>query len=123
MRRSEPRCVPSSSAEYVTLSEAAHEAMWLHHLYGELGFIQKELILLLGDNNGSISMAKNPQFHKHTKHVELHWHWVRNLTNNGLINIVNCCDPQQTTDILTKQIPWHKFSCHVNELRLSDVLV
>ena len=29
----------SPEAEYVTLSEAAHEAMWLHHLYGELGFI------------------------------------------------------------------------------------
>ena len=97
--------------------------MWLRHLYGELGFIQKELILLLGDNDGSISMAKNPQFHKRTKHVELRWHWVRDLTNDGLINIVDCRDPQQTADILTKQIPRPKFSRHVNELGLSDVSV
>ena len=45
----------STEAEYVMLSEATHKAMWLHHLYGELGFIQKELILLLGDNDGSIN--------------------------------------------------------------------
>ena len=92
-------------------------------LYGELGFIQKEPILLLGDNDGSISMAKNPQFHKRTKHVELRWHWVHDLTNDGLINIVDCRDPQQTADILTKQIPRPKFSRHVNELGLSDVSV
>jgi len=59
----------------------------------------------------------------HTKHVELRWHWVRDLTNDGLINIVDCRDPQQTADILTKQIPRPKFSRHVNELGSSDVSV
>jgi hypothetical protein len=38
--------------------------MWLRHLYGELGYIQKKPTLLLGDNDGSIAMARNPQFHK-----------------------------------------------------------
>ena len=61
----------STEAEYVALSEASREAMWLRHIYGELGFIQKEPILLLGDNDGSIAMAKNPQFHKRTKHVDI----------------------------------------------------
>jgi hypothetical protein len=58
-------------AEYVALSEAAHDAIWLRYLYGELGFIQKEPVLLLGDNDGSISLTKNPQFHKRTKHIDL----------------------------------------------------
>ena len=61
----------STEAEYIALSEASREAMWLRHLYGELGFIQKEPILILGDNDGSIAMAKNPQFHKRTKHVDI----------------------------------------------------
>jgi len=42
----------TTEAEYVAISEAVHEATWLRHLYGELGFIQKELVLLLGDNDG-----------------------------------------------------------------------
>ena len=66
----------SMEAEYVALLEASHEAMWLHHLYGELGYIQKEPILLLGDDDRSIAMARNLEFHKHTKHVDIHWHWV-----------------------------------------------
>ncbi len=111
----------STEAEYVALSEASREAMWLRHLFGELGFIQKEPILLLGDNDGSIAMAKNPEFHKRTKHVDIHWHWVRELVSDGLVNIVDCRDPEQTTDILTKQLPRPKFIRHVNELGLSLV--
>ena len=93
--------------------------MWLRYLYGELGFIQQEPILLLGDNDGSIAMAKNPQFHKRTKHVDIRWHWVREL--------VDCRDPQQTADILTKQVPRVKFitwreddavTCKLTEARL-----
>jgi hypothetical protein len=34
-------------------------------------------------------MAKNPQFHKRMKHVEIRWHWVRNLVHNGLIMVVH----------------------------------
>jgi len=111
----------STEAEYVALSEASREAMWLRYLYGELGFIQQEPILLLGDNDGSIAMAKNPQFHKRTKHVDIRWHWVRELVNNGLINVADCRDPQQTADILTKQVPRVKFIKHVGELGLSTV--
>ena len=47
----------STEAEYVALSESSCEIMWLRHLYGELGYIQKEPTVLLGDNNGSIAMA------------------------------------------------------------------
>ena len=61
----------TTEAEYVAISEAAREAIWLRHLYGELGFIQKEPIILLGDNDGSIAMTKDPQFHKRTKYIDL----------------------------------------------------
>jgi hypothetical protein len=47
----------STEAEYIALSESSREIMWLRHLYGELEYIQKEPILLLGDNNGLIAMA------------------------------------------------------------------
>jgi hypothetical protein len=112
----------STEAEYVALSEASREATWLRHLYGELGFIQREPILLLGDNDGSIAMAKNPQFHRRTKHVDIRWHWVRELVNDGLINITDCRDPDQTADIMTKQIPRPKFARHVTELGLSALV-
>ena len=111
----------STEAEYVALSEASREAIWLRHLYGELGFVQKQPILLLGDNDRSVAMAKNPEFHKRTKHVDIRWHWVRDLVSDGLINVASCRDPEQTADILTKQLPRPKFIKHVAELGLSTV--
>jgi len=111
----------STEAEYVALSEAVHEAMWLYQLYGELGYPQTDSILILGDNNGSIAMAKNPKFHKRSKHVDIRWHWVRDLVNDGYVNIVDCRDPEQTADVLTKALTKPKFTRHVNELSLSTV--
>jgi len=53
----------TTEAEYVALSAAAREAYWLGNLYKELGIKQKSPTMIKGDNNGSISMARNPQFH------------------------------------------------------------
>jgi hypothetical protein len=111
----------STEAEYVALSEAAREAMWLRQLYGELGWIQREPTLILADNDGSIAMSKNPEFHKRTKHVDIRWHWVRDLVENGLISVISCRDPQQTADILTKALPRPKYQQHVHELGMSSV--
>jgi hypothetical protein len=54
----------STEVEYVALSKAAHEAKWLTSLYGESDYQVQEPITLLGDNDGSIAIATNPQFHK-----------------------------------------------------------
>ena len=59
----------TTKAEYVALSEAAHEAYWLRNLYKKLGFKQELPTMIKGDNNRSISMARNPQFHNYTKHT------------------------------------------------------
>jgi hypothetical protein len=67
----------STEAEYVVLSEATHEAKWLTSLYGELDYQVQEPITLLGDNNGSIAITANPQFHKQSKHITIRFHWIR----------------------------------------------
>ena len=53
----------SMEAEYVALSEAGYEATWLRNLYGELGFPQINPTIMEGDNDGSIVLTHNPQFH------------------------------------------------------------
>jgi len=100
----------TTEAEYVALAEAARDGMWLHYLYDELGYTQPDPILILGDNDGSIAMTKNPEFHKRTKHIDIRWHWIRELVQNGYITIVDCRDPEQTADILTKQVTRAKFA-------------
>ena len=98
----------------------AHEACWLRNLYQELGYPQEYPIIIKGDNNGSIAMAKNQQFHSQSKHIAIQWHWVHDsdLVEQQLINIETCQDPQQTADVLTKALPHPKHCQHIFEMGL-----
>jgi len=60
----------TTEAEYVCLSDAAREATWLHNLYAEIGFPQKEPTLIYGDNLSALAIAENLRYHKRTKHFE-----------------------------------------------------
>ena len=72
-----------------------------------------------GDNEGSIAMAKNPQFHKRSKHIATHWHWIRELVQDGTISVESLRDPEQTADVLTKALPCQKHIKHVAEMGLT----
>ena len=109
----------STEAEYVALSEAGREACWLRSLFEELGENQSLPTLIKGDNDGSIAMACNPQFHKRSKHIATRWHWVHDMVENKTIEIESCHDPEQTADILTKALPRPKHLRHVAEMGLA----
>ena len=111
----------STEAEYIALSEAGREACWLRNLYEELGYSQDLPNLIKGDNDGSIAMARNPQFHKRSKHIATRWHWVRDLVQNNKITIKSCRDPEQTADVLTKPLARQKHQKHLKEMGLISI--
>jgi len=71
-----------------------------------------------GDNDGSITMAKNPKFHKQTKHIAVRWYWIHKLVQEGTVNINTCHNPNQTADILTKALPQQKYAKHTIKMGL-----
>ena len=111
----------STEAEYVALSEAGREATWLRNLYGELGFSQKSPIGIKGDNEGSVTLTHNPQFHQRSKHIALRHHWIRDLITDKIIDVQNCRDPEQTADVLTKALPKPKFTRHRAEMGIQSM--
>ena len=111
----------STEAEYVALSEAGREATWLRNLYGELGFPQQSATVIKGDNDGSVVLTYNPQFHQRSKHIAIRHHWVRNLVADKVLSIANCHDPEQTADVLTKALPSPKHSRHREEMGIQSI--
>jgi hypothetical protein len=95
----------TTESEYVALSETGCEATWLRNLYSEPGFPHTTPTTIEGDNEGSVSMTHNPQFHARSKHIALRHHWVRELVSDNVLDIHNICDSEQTADILTKALP------------------
>jgi hypothetical protein len=113
----------STEAEYVALSDAGREACWLRNLYGELGFPQNSPTIIRGDNEGSVILTHNPQFHQRSKHIAIRHHWVRDLVNTKQLDIQNCRDPEQTADVLTKALPKPKFTRHREEMNIESTKI
>ena len=68
----------STEAEYMAMSSAAQEAIWLRRLLSSLGFSQKPTILY-EDNQGAIALSKNPKSHSRTKHIDIRYHFIREI--------------------------------------------
>ena len=91
----------STEAEYVALLEAGHQACWLRSLYDKIGYTQESPILIKGDNDSSVTMARNPQLHKCSIHIRILWHWVRDLVQENIKTIESCQHQQKTFLLFT----------------------
>ena len=79
--------LPTAEAEYMSLTFAAQEAIWLNCLHVEL---QKESItpaIIYEDNQSAICMTKNPTFHSRSKHIAIKYHFIRDEVKKGKIDV------------------------------------
>jgi hypothetical protein len=65
---------------------------------------QTEPTPLFCDNQGLLKLAKKLVFHEHTKHVEIHCHFIKQLVEEGSIELQRCPTEDQTTYIFTKSL-------------------
>jgi hypothetical protein len=56
------------------------------------------------DNLSSIQLAKNPVFHARTKHIEVHYHFVRERVLSGEVELKHVPTDRQVADIFTKAL-------------------
>jgi|SRR5579871_5521089 len=101
-------------AEYMAQTQAAKEAIWLKGLLVELSDMHNNelnpsAVILYGDNQGAIALAKNPVFHGRTKHIDIQHHFVREKVDSGDICLEYIPTEQQIADGLTKPLPRDRF--------------
>ncbi|GJE99589.1 polyprotein [Phanerochaete sordida] len=97
-------------AEYIALSHAAKEAVWLRHLLGELGVITDSPTILFTDNQASIAYAHDNQFHARSKHIDIRHHFIRERIKSGDIKVVHCASEDNVADMFTKALSKPKHS-------------
>ena len=107
-RSKKQSCVALSTAEaeYMSLTLATQEAIWINRLLGELKLQKEPLepVTVYEDNQSAICMTKNPQFHGRSKHVDIKYHFVRDEVKKGTINIQYCRSENMIADMLTKSL-------------------
>ena len=99
----------STESEYIALSYAAQETIWLRRLVESLTVKQDAASVLFEDNQGAISLCKNPKDHGRTKHIDIRYHFVRNTVENKLVELRYCSTGQMIADAFTKPLPRVKF--------------
>ena len=93
----------TTEAEYVAVTEAAKEMIWLNGFMEELGLKQEDGVLFC-DSQSAIHLAKNPVFHARTKHIDLRYHFIRSLLEEGSLLLVKILGSKNPADMLTKPV-------------------
>ena len=99
----------STEAEYVALSKATQEAIWLRRLLDDLGMNTQSPTTLFEDNQGAIDLSKNAKHHDCTKHIDISHHFVRERVATKEIAVTHCPTEEMTADIMTKGLLVVKF--------------
>lgn len=108
----------SMEAEYMALSYATREAIWLRNLLGELGLVQGEPTQIYVDNQGTISFAKSQDFHGRSKHIDIRHHFVRECIARQDIEVLYRSTDVNLADIFTKALPRERFNALMSLLGL-----
>jgi len=97
----------STEAEYMALTQAVKESIWLQAILGDLGARRhmKNLQCIGIDKQGALALAKNPQFNARTKHIDIQHNFVRECIEKGQITLGYCSTIDMTGDIFTKALP------------------
>ena len=76
------KCVSLSTAEaeYISLTEAIKEFLWLKQLAGDMGAVQPLHVPLYEDNSAAIEYTKTGRNFRKLKHVDVRLHFVRDVT-------------------------------------------
>jgi hypothetical protein len=98
----------STESEYIALALGGKEAVWVNRIYSELGEEQLP-ICISTDSQSAIKLAKNPEYHDKTKHIDIRHHYIRRLVETGCVVLDHVSDPKQPADLLTKSVARETF--------------
>ena len=101
-------------AEYMALTEATKELIWIRTLLAELGYLNHSTASttkpteLYSDNQSAIALAKNPVSHARAKHIDIRHHFVRDAIQNKIVWVEYIPTEEMTADSLTKALSREK---------------
>ena len=103
----------TTEAEYLAGTEATKEAIWIQHFLTEIGVSKDRItpITLLGDNQSAIALARNPEYHARTKHIQGKQRFITEMVEQGVITVKYVPTANMIADTLTKALPRERYTC------------
>jgi hypothetical protein len=108
----------STEAEYIAVSEASREGVWLRSLLRELDLLPPTPTTIFCDNNGAIALSFDQAFHARVKHVDVRYHFIREQVDAANLLVKRVPSADNMADIFTKPLGRPLFEKHRARLGL-----
>lgn len=111
----------SMEAEYIAVSEAVKEAVWLKEFLWTLKIVEsasKPVVVYCG-NQAAIKVSRYPKFHSKIKYIEGRYHYIRDVINRlKSVSLEFLPSTDMVADPLTKSLSQVVFGKHVQAMGL-----
>lgn len=92
----------TAEAEYMSMSSAAQEALWLQQLHTELGQQKNNPLIIFCDNQSAIKLSNNYCYLPRSKHIDIRYHFLKDHVSNLDIKYCYIKGEEMVADNLTK---------------------
>ena len=98
----------TAEAEYIVARSWYSQLLWMKKLLSDYGISQDTMVVYY-DNFSTINISKNPVQHSKTKHIEIRYHFIRDLVERKIVTLEYIPTKCQNADIFTKPLDRSKF--------------
>lgn len=120
-RKQKTVALSTTEAEYMALSEAVKEAIYLRRFLTESGYEDVANVNLHMDNASALKLAQNPTFHNRSKHIDIRFHFVRDALKEKKLTIHHVSSEDMLADVMTKGLPRAKHLSCIQGLKMSGI--
>ena len=99
----------TTEAEYMETTHASKEVVWLQIFYSGIRLVQ-QAVRIDCDSQSAIFLAKNPTHHSKTNHIDIQYHFVRDMVVEKKVLLMKVDTLKNVADSLTKSVSIEKFS-------------
>jgi hypothetical protein len=103
-RKQSSIALSSTEAEYIAISEAVQEAMWLKSLFSDFGQELDLPIIIYEDNQSCLKLLENERINTRTKHIGVKYQFSRQAKLSGDVDFIYCPTDMMIADFLTKPL-------------------
>jgi NADH:ubiquinone oxidoreductase subunit C len=99
----------TTEVEYMETTHAIKEAIWLQRLCSGIALVQ-QYVRIDCDRQSAIFLAKNLTYHSKTKHIDIQYHFVRDMVEENKVLMMKVETSKNVANSLTKFVSTAKFS-------------
>ena len=98
----------TAKAEYIVAGSCCSQLFWMKKVLTNYRIFQDTMVVYY-DNSSAIDISKNPIQHSKTKHIEIRYHFIRDLVERKIVCLEYIPTERQNANIFTKPLDRSKF--------------